>query len=357
MIRKSDHFELIDKYLDSELSQAELSELESQLAFDSDLVEELDLHVDVQHAVAETDIVKLREKLNTIISNKPDTDTISVIDAYSFELSEDLNSWESLNNQINSQSAQSIEHSFPKMHLYQHKIAGKEKIHQFYKEQDGSIPNKDEELFSELDEKLFSEIQNALEEIDILEFRANLNQIAKSIPAHQFTSEQIDDYLSDCLDYEIKALFEEEMMVNQSLANDVQLIRDIDLAWAENDIVNLRATLQNIQKSESKVTNRIEQIEGYINNELSEDQLSSFEAELAENKDLWDEINLIKNIDKAISESDVMNLRGNIQDIAAKIASEKQSERSFLGKLNARKVIYGAVAASLIIMLSLSTLI
>jgi hypothetical protein len=357
MIRKSDHFELIDKYLDAELNQPELSELESQLAFDSDLAKELDLHIDISQAIGENDIMTLRKNMNTIITNQTDTEKISITESFSFGLSEEVSSWGSLNNPMSSQSTQNIEHSFPKMHLHQHKIAGKEKIHQFYKEQAETSSAKDEELFSELDEKLFSDIQNALEENDILEFRANLKQIAKSVPAHQFSSEQIDDYIYNRLDADLKVLFEEEMMVNQSLANDVQLIRDIDLAWAEDDIINLRETLQNIHQSENQATVRIEQIEGYIHNELSDEQLSSFEAELAENKDLWNEISLIRSIDRAIAESDVMNLRSNIQNIAGKIASEKQSERSIIGKFNARKVIYATVAASLIIMLSLSTLL
>jgi hypothetical protein len=102
---------------------------------------------------------------------------------------------------------------------------------------------------------------------------------------------------------------------------------------------------------------RIEEIEGYIYNQLSDEQLISFEAELSENKDLQAEIKLIRSIDLAINESDVMQLRGSIQNIAAQIASEKQTERSFAGKFKARKIVYAAVAASLIIMLSISGLL
>jgi len=357
MIRKSEHFEHIDRYLDSELTKPELSELESQLAIDSDLADELNLHLEVQQAIEETDIINLRQKLNKIANNQSDTENIEVFDSFSFGLSEEMSSWENLNRQVNPDAIRNIEHSFPKIHLYQHKIAGKENIHQFYKEQMDSNPVGKEESFSAYDENIFSEVQNALEESDILEIRANLNQIALSMPAHQYSAEQIDDFVFDRLDSDTRAQFEQELSINQSLANDVQLIRDIDLAWAENDIMDLRASLKEIQKTETQASLRIEEIEGYIYNQLSEDQLASFEAELAENKDLQAQINLIRNIDLAINENDVMQLRDNIQKIGEKFADQKQTERSLIGKFNARKVIYSAVAASLIIMLSISGLL
>jgi len=357
MIRKSEHFEQIDRYLDAELTQPELSELESQLAIDSDLADELNLHLDVEHAIEENDVISLRESLNKIIQNQSDTENINVFDSFSFGLSEEMSSWENLNRQVNSDAIRNIEHSFPKIHLYQHKIAGKENIHQFYKEQLDSNPAGKEESFSAYEENLFSEVQNALEESDILEIRANLKQIAQSMPAHQYSAEQIDDYVFDRLDSDLRAQFEAELAININLANDVQLIRDIDLAWAENDIMDLRASLKEIQKSEAQSSMRIEEIEGYIYNQLSDEQLTSFEAELSENKDLQAEINLIRSIDLAINESDVMQLRGNIQNIAGQIAAEKQTERSFTGKFKARKVVYAAIAASLIIMLSISGLL
>ncbi len=357
MIRKSEHFEQIDRYLDSELTQPELSELESQLAIDSDLADELNLHLDVEHAIEENEVISLRENLNKIIHNQSDTENINVLDAFSFGLSEELSSWENLNHQINSDAIRNLEHSFPKIHLYQHKIAGKENIHQFYKEQADANPVSEEESFSAYEENLFSEIQNALEESDILEIRANLKQVAQSMPAHQYSAEQIDDYVFDRLDTELRAQFEEELAMNASLANDVQLIRDIDLAWAENDIMDLRASLKEIQKSEAQTSTRIEEIEGYIYNQLSDQQMISFEAELAENKELLAEINLIRDIDLALNENDVMQLRSSIQGIAGQIASEKQTERSFAGRFKARKIVYAAVAASLIILLSISGLL
>src|SRR5665647_2311667 len=131
------------------------------------------------------------------------------------------------------------------------------------------------------------------------------------MPAHQYSAEEIDNYINNQMDTELLAQFEEELTLNTSLAHDVQLIREIDLAGAENDVMALRASLNEIQKSEFHSSARIEDIEGYIYNELSEEQMASFEFELESNQGLMSEVDLIKNIDLALKESDVMQLRSN----------------------------------------------
>jgi hypothetical protein len=339
------------------LTQPELSEFESQLGIDSDLAEELNLHLEIAQSMGEDDIMNLRSSMSKIVRNQSDTENINVFDSFSFGLSEELTTWENLNHQVNTDSIRNLEHSFPKIHLYQHKIAGKENIHQFYKEQLDSTPVSEEESFSANEEELFSEIQKSLEESDILEFRANLKQISRSIPSHQYSAEDIDDYVFDRMESEQRAQFEEELILNTSLSNDVQLIRDIDLALAETDIMDLRSSLKAIQKTETQSAARIEEIEGYLYNELSDQEMISFEAELSSNQDLVAEINLIRSIDQALAESDVMQLRSRIQNIAIEISSEKQTERSFAGRFKARKMVYAAVAASLIIVLSISGLL
>jgi hypothetical protein len=190
-----------------------------------------------------------------------------------------------------------------------------------------------------------------------MEIRANLKQMAQTIPAHQYSAEEIDDYVFDRMDSQTRAQFEEVLYINTSLASDVQLIRDIDLALTENDIMDLRASLIEIQKSEFHSSSRIEEIEGYLYNELSDDQFASFEAELATNRELSDEISLIRNIDLALKENDVMNLRNKIQNIAGEIAAEKQTEQSFVGQFKARKFVFASVAASLILLLGIAGLL
>ena len=362
MIRKSEYFEQTDKYLNTELTQPELSEFELQMEIDSDLAEELNLQLDVEQAMCEQDIISLRNNLNQIVQNQTENtyneNNISVFDSFSFGLSEEFSSHKNLNSQLSSEDIFNFEHSFPKIHLYQHNVAGKENLHQFYKEQsDSDSVIEDASTFSQYEEDLFIDIQNALEENDIFDIRANLAQIAQSMPAHQYSAEDIDDYLYNRMNDEPRVQFEEELTVNTSLAHDVMLTRETDLAGAEIDIMNLRASLHEIQNAELKSLAKIEDLESYINSELSEEKLASFEAELSSNLELIKEIDLIKNIDLALQENDIMQLRTNLQNIASKISNEKLTERSFTGNIKARKVVFATVAASLILLLGITGLL
>jgi len=358
MIRKSEYFEQTDKYLNSELTLPELKEFETQMEFDSDLNEEVNLHLDVEQAMCEQDIISLRNTLNQIVQNQTESasnENISVFDSFSFGLTEEFSSQKSSNAQFNPDDIFNFGHSFPKIHLYQHKIAGKENIHQFYKEQfETNAVSNEESGFSQFEEELFADIQNALEENDIFDLRANLMQVAQSIPAHQYSAEEIEDYIYNQMDSELKSQFEQELAINSDLAGEVRLITEIDLAGAESDIISLRASLNKIQRSESQSSASIEELESYIHSELSSEELASFEAELTSNQKLMDEIELIKNIDLALSETDVMQLRNNLQNIAGEIAANKQTERSFSGKLKAKRIVLSTVAASLILLLGIT---
>jgi len=358
MIRKSEYFEQTDKYLNSELTLPELKEFEIQMEIDSDLNEEVNLHLDVEQAMCEQDIISLRNTLNQIVQNQTESaynENISVYDSFSFGLSEEFSSHKNSNAQFNPNDIFNFGHSFPKIHLYQHQIAGKENIHQFYKEQFGSESVSNEESgFTKYEEDLFADIQNALEENDIADLRANLMQLAQSLPAHQYSAEEIEDYIYNQMDAELKAQFEEELAINPVLVNEVQLIKEIDLAGAESDIMNLRASLNEIQKSEFQATASIEELESYINSEFSDEELASFEAELTSNQKLQVEIDLIKNIDLALNETDVMQLRSKLQSIATEIASDKQTERSFAGRFKAKRIVLSTVAASLILLLGIT---
>ncbi|MDP3644169.1 MAG: hypothetical protein Q8S54_13385, partial [Bacteroidota bacterium] len=186
MIRKSEYFELTDKYLDAELSKAEVSDFETQMEIDSELADELSLHLDVKQALAEHDVISLRENLNQIVQNQAEKEMTGIFNSFNFGLSEEFSSFKNLGSQPNT-DLQNIAHSFPKIHLYQQQIAGKENIHQFYKEQFNSESLTDDELFTPYEVVLFTGVKNALAENDILDIRANLKQIAQSMPAHAYS--------------------------------------------------------------------------------------------------------------------------------------------------------------------------
>jgi len=359
MIRKSEYFEQTDKFLNSEMTVPELKEFESQLGVDSELADELSLQMDVEESLTEMDVVSLRSHLSQIVHNQADAaNEISVFDSFSFGLSEEFSSRNKLGTTMNPEDIFNFGHTFPQIHLYQHKVAGKENIHQFYKEQFDSESVSEEAAFTAIDEGLFTEVQNALEESDIFDLRANLSQISHTLPAHGYSTEEIEDYINDRMDTDIRAQFEEELAFNASLAKDLRLLSEIEIAGSETDIMSLRATLTQIQKSELQAPVSIENIENYLSGVLSEAELASFEEELTSNNKLQQEIELIKNIDLAIRENDVMQLRGRLHDIAGQISSEKRTERSLAGKFKVtRTFVISSVAASLILLLGITGLL
>lgn len=359
MIRRSEYFETIDKYLNNELAEPELSELLVEIQLNPDLTEEINLQLEVLQAVQEKDIVSLRENLIKITTNQEITKTnneFSYSDSFNFGLAEEISSSQNFSRPVNTEDIINFTQSFPKIHLYQHHIAAKENIHQFYKEQHEANSLIEEESCSPLEEAIFEDIKNALEENDILDIRANLKQIAASMPEHSRSTEEIDHYVYDLMSPEQRAEFEEELEFNQSLAIDVQLFKEIDLAVAEKDIMDLRASLQQIQKPQLQSA-RIEEIEKYLYGNLTESGMTSFEAELADNSELYSEIDLVRNIDKALQETDIMQLRASLHNIAHRNRNEKQSERSIAFKLNShRRLAASVVAASLILLLSITGL-
>lgn len=361
MIRRSEYFETIDKYLSNELTAPELSELEQELKLNSDLEEELKLQVEVLQAVQEQEIVSLRENLKKVaadqgITNKSEEFIFS--GSFNFGLAEEISSSaQNFSRTVNTEDIINFSQSFPKIHLYQHNIAAKENIHQFYKEQTESDSLYEEEPNYPLENALFEEIKIALGENDVLDIRANLKQIATTMPEHSRSTEEIYDYIYNQMSPEERAEFDEELDFNAKLAKDVQLYRDIDMAAGENDIMELRASLRKIQKAELQTTTRIEEIEDYIYDRLTESEMTSFEAELANSKELYSEIELVKNIDKALQENDIMQLRAKLGNIANDNLNEKQAERSIGFKFRHRKIALSVVAASLILLLGITGLL
>lgn len=361
MIRRTEYFNIIDKYLNKELSELELNEFEIEMELNSDLSEEVNLHLNIQLAIREQDIVSLREKMTKICNNQIIADNAiesNIHDSYNFALAEELAEEHNFNHKINMEDINNINHSFPKIHLYQHIMAAKENIYQFYKELDAQNLSKDQESYSPLDDALFEEIKEAIKETELLDIRANLKQIAASMPQHSYSMEDIDQYVYDQMNKEQKAKFVEELETNNNLANDVQLHNEIGLASTEYDIINLRSSLQNIiQKSTHQSFSRIEEIEGYINSELTEHEMDLFEAQLSDNKELNKEIELVKNINKALQENDIMQLRYKLRNIAENNIRENHSERSFTLKFRPRRISISIAAASLIMLMGITGLL
>lgn len=361
MIRKN-KIELIDKYLSGELTGDALSEFNVEMAIDSSLKDEINLQMDIQEAVSEADIMNLRSNLQNLIKQEQTSENEVITNQkeqeYSFELSDELSSFKEFNQPVNLNDLISFSQSLPKIHLAQHNIASKENIHQFYKEQQAQDSVSDDEYtMTPADEAIFTDLQAALEEKDIQDLRANLRQIAANIPAHQRTTQEIEQYNSNELEGMELVDFEQEMTLSRDLHEDVELYKNIDLAATESDIMDLRASLQAIQQTEASTSRKIEEIDQYLNDELNGLELASFETELSNNPDLAAELELFKEIDKAVAETEVMDLRAKLNNISREITSEEKQKRSFTARFNSSRLAIATVAASLILIISIAGLI
>lgn len=95
-------------------------------------------------------------------------------------------------------------------------------------------------------------------------------------------------------------------------------LEGMDEAVLEKDVLELREILGKVS---DLVRNRfsVEEIDNYINDELDGDELSRFENELSLNNSLQQEVGLHREIEDALLEHDIINLR---EDISRLMASE-----------------------------------
>jgi len=75
-------------------------------------------------------------------------------------------------------------------------------------------------------------------------------------------------------------------------------------------------------------------IDDFLNDELSEDQLKDLEQDLLDDSDLQMELDLHQEVEAAIMEEDVMNLRSKLESIELPPSEPEKRKRKFLTKWN-----------------------
>lgn len=352
MIRKSKFIEFIDRFLSGEMTSGEKDKFRAELDMDSGLQDELNLVKQVEKAVRETDIMALRDQLRQLDTPPKKVSPIVKNKQYSFSLREDLSSFKMMTQPVSVHDVAPLSEGLPILHLVQHHIAEKENIYELYRELPDTLS--EDVLLSSADQLIMDDVEDAMDEKDIIDLRASLQQIAENIPAHPYRAEEIDTYLNGGFDGEELEAFKQEFEFNPGLEKDILLYRETDLALAETDVMELRASLQAICETETSTSKKTNEIDRYLHRELNEEELAAFEAEMENNADLVTEVNLYQDIDAAVQESDVMTLRARLESINKDMIDEKRKERSFAAKIPHRKLIAVSVAASLILLLGIS---
>jgi len=108
---------------------------------------------------------------------------------------------------------------------------------------------------------------------------------------------------------------------------DMEDLDGLEEAILETDILNLRETLQHVAKSVEPQYS-VEEIDDFINGELSDDILAEFEVELDQNFGLQAEVDLHRNVEAAVGEDDIMGLRRELRNIMESETSWNVSEQS-----------------------------
>ena len=348
MTRKTNFFEQIEDYCFDRLDREIKLEFEAELLTNPELRDELDLWMEIQGAIEEKEILTLRLKLENVAKqNKPDS-----ISNDSFELLEEFSEIQEISEILSSEELINFYDSLPKVHAYHHVSVKNENIHRFYKEQNGSKVFNLEDDLNEFDFEEFEGLEEAILEKDILQFRQTLKQVAKIVEP-QFTVEEIDNYINGELT-EIELLdFENDMLQNRYLKDEVMLHQKIEIAINENDIMDLRNQISNILQTETSWNVSKKSIEDYIDGELEGELLEEFILELHDNTDLMAEVELRKQINESLSERDILNLRNNL-NIAREAAEVKKVKMFVPETKTGKQKFWRSSVAILIVLLGLA---
>lgn len=323
MTPKVNYFEQIEDYCFELLSDKAKLQFETELKLDAELRSEVKLMMEIQSAIAEKDVTNLRDKLKKVASQSKITD----LQDDSFELLNEFSDIHEINHELSSEDLINFFDSMPKVHVHQHEITTNENTHQFYKEQNKPKINVESDEINDIDFEEFKGIEEAILEKDIISLRQTLAQVAKSMEP-KFSVEEIDAFLNGGLTEVELEVFENELANNRDLKEEVKLHRELEKAIQENEIISLRNQVSQITATETSWNVSGKNIEDYIDGELEDALLLEFNAELEVNSDLMAEVELRRQINGVIGESDIRKLRAELKD--AKELAEMNKVRNLI---------------------------
>ncbi len=347
MIHNTDFFDQIDDYCMEQLPEDLKVKFEEELSLNPELKKEVEFRMEIRDAVLETDVLTFREKLKKVaVQSKTNGNSNE-----SFELLNEFSDIQELKNVLTSEELINFYDSLPKVHAYHHEATSNENIHQFYKDQleaESKAFNEDiDDLDLDLDLELEG-LEEAILEKDILNLRQTLKQVAKSVEP-QFTVEEIDDYINGELTGSELIDFENDLTENRTLREELHLHQDVEDAVQEYDLMDLRNQLSDIIKSETSWNVSERSIEDFIDGVLEGEELDEFVAELNDNTDLHAEVNLRTQINEAIGEKDVFELRDKLK--AAKEVSEVKKVKMLVPESKSELFRYVRSSVAILILL------
>lgn len=307
---------LLDDYLQGLMNDDQMMEFEKQLEEDSQLHEDLLLIQEIEAAISETDTNQLRMQINSVMNEKPITsEKLSA----QFNLAEETLLEGFVDQLPLDQDIIEYLEALPKIHIENHHRNDAEVIHQVYKDQQKKTEIvEDEDVFTLNDE--WFDMEEAIQEKDVMNLRESLKQIQTTVYAHNYSIEEMESYMEGSMSSNQLELFEEELTVNAALNADVELLFDLDEALSETDIFELRESVQLIMAKETSSSHSLSDIESFIYDELDDEIRDSLANEIYENDDLRAELNLIRELDEALAEKDILQLRDELRSLSVEMA-------------------------------------
>ncbi len=169
----------------------------------------------------------------------------------------------------------------------------------------------------------FSDIFELSEELsseDLINYYDSMPKV--HVHQHEMTiNENIHQYYKDQNESIVSA--ESEELIDLDFAE----FEGLEDAILEKDIISFRQTLSQVAKSvEPQFT--VDEIDDFLNNDLTGADLESFEKEIANNRELKAEVELHKELEMAIQENEIINLRNQVSQIMESETSWNVSEEN-----------------------------
>jgi hypothetical protein len=329
---------LIEKFILGELEGNELNDFHILMKNSAEFAHEVEMNQEIAQSILEQDVMDLRSNLQTIFPNskyQPGEHPL-------FDFAQNLNI-PSVHNEF-SDDISTSENSLQQIHLENHLKCITERIHQISSRTDRI---QETILSGQINDFIFEEgIKDAILEKDIIELRNNLKEIV-SRGYVSFSDYEIDQYRSNDLSQKQMMEISEFVECDKMMVNQIKLHEEIDRAISENDIFSLRNSIASIIDEEQQISyTEIKRIDDYLLQYLDENERSEFELLLEDNIKMKNEIVLNSEINEAIKEKDVMNLRSELSQISDENRQSTKIRKFIPENIQNRPLRYVGVAAS-----------
>lgn len=300
---------LIEDFILGNLNGKRNLNFQQSMESSPELASEVKFNQTLSEAILEDDVMDLRSNLKGIVQQGAKRPTPKEKDSI-FDLAQNLKQIQIADRLTN--EPMQIENTLQFIHIENYKKSQTERKHLI---ELGSNSDQVSNSGSITDDKLWKEISISMQEKDIIDLRSNLKQII-SMGTNEISDFEIDQFIDNDLPEEALFNFQNLMANDNSIVEQIKLHHDIEEAITETDINDLRISLKEIIEEEQMVSfNEIKRIDEYLMSYLDSKEQLEFEELFNEDQRLKSEVLLNKEINSAILEKDIINLRATLGDV------------------------------------------